>query len=204
VHLATLDHPKTSEGGVISGRAYLTGTISDGVLHVAEQGPPRDDGGFVLTDSPCPPPRGGWAAGARAWGSEGAYGYARRRSEEGVSLDVLFPRPNVGVMTIASTAPGRTEAALRKDYPRSLCVVRSAYTREEVRHAATVARYMVKPETIGEPPDWVTGVRVNLGQDGQPQVQVGVTFDNPAVRHGVGALPAGLVEVVPWLAPVGG
>jgi hypothetical protein len=90
------------------------------------------------------------------------------------------------------------------DYPRSLCVVRSAYTREEVRHAATVARYMVTPRTAGEPPDWVTEVRVNLGPDGQPQVQVSVTFDNRPARHGVASLPEGLVKIAPWLAPIAG
>jgi hypothetical protein len=204
VHVATLDQPRTSEGGVISGRAYLVGTIEGGVLHVEEQGPPRADGGFVLTNSPCAAPRGGWAAGPRAYRSEAAYRYARRHPGEVVSLDVLFPRPNVGVMTIASTAPGRTEAALKTDFPRSLCVVRSRYTREEVRHAATVARYMVTPETAGAAPDWVNEVRVNLGPDGQPQVRVSVTFDNPAVRHGVASLPAGLVAIVPWLAPTQG
>jgi hypothetical protein len=51
-------------------------------------------------------------------------------------------------------------------------------------------------------PDWVTGVEVNLLPDGQPRVQVSVAFDNPSFRHGVESLPAGLVEILPWLEPV--
>jgi hypothetical protein len=50
----------------------------------------------------------------------------------------------------------------------------------------------------------VTEVRLDLGPDRQPQVQLDVTFDNPAVRHGLAALPDGLAQIVPSLAPVDG
>jgi hypothetical protein len=105
-------------------------------------------------------------------------------------------------MTVASTNPAKTRSALARSYPNALCVVPSAYAWDEVAHAATVARWMVTPETTGQPPDWVTGVEVRLRPDGQPQVQVNVAFDNPAVRKGLASLPAGLAVVVPWLQPV--
>ncbi len=204
VDLSKLQGRGTSPKGGVWGRAYLAGTIVDGVLHVTSQGPPRSDTFWQhpSTSPPCPAPPGGW----KGYGGTGAplARYVREHPGEIIRSDTSVVRFRTYVLTIASTDPAQTRKGLAKSYPNAVCVVRSNYTSDEVRHASTVARWMVTPETAGEPPDWVTRVEVTLTHGGQPLVQVFVTFDNPAVRRGVASLPPELVEVVPWLKPVSG
>jgi hypothetical protein len=174
-------------------------------MHVTEQGPPvSGPHGPTLTDPPCPAPPGGWAVGSGSYRSTAAYAYARQHLDEVISLDLFSPKPRSWVMTIASTDPARTMSSLTRDYPKALCVVRSRYTRAEVRDNAAVVRRLYSARRSGEPPRWVTGVEVNPGPDGQPRVEVSVVFDNAAVRQALASLPAGLVVILPWLRPVSG
>ena len=190
-----------SPHGEVWGSAYLTGTLVDGVLHVTSQGPPRYAHGGTEPPPPCSPPPGGW----RGYGGTGAPLARYVRAHRGEIIRSSTGRAgHVDVLVVASTDPARTRKGLAASYPNAVCVVQSNYTADEVRHASSVARLMVTPVTAGEPPDWVTHVEVTLTPEGQPLVQVFVTFDNPAVRRGVASLPGGLVEIVPWLKPVAG
>jgi hypothetical protein len=202
VDLSKLQGRGTSPKGEVWGSAYLTGTIVDGVLHVTSQGPRRTDPFWQRrpTAPPCPAPHWGW----KDYGGTGAplARYVREHRGEIIHSDTSVVGHHTYVLTISSTDPAQTRKGLAKAYPNAVCVVRSNYTSDQVSHAAEVARWMVTPEKSGQPPDWVTSVEVTLTPEGQPLVQVFVTFDNPAVRRGVASLPAELVEIVPWLKPV--
>jgi hypothetical protein len=148
VDLSALSLRKTHQG-TISGVAYLEGTFSDLTLHVTYQGSPRQWPVFPRFDEPpCPAPAGGWARSHDVNPDYSAVGAYRRRSpSEVIAVESLRPGPHTWVVTLASIDPARTFAALKSDYPRKLCVVRSLYTRTEVFRARKLVNTLLRRRT---------------------------------------------------------
>jgi hypothetical protein len=203
VDLSALSGRQTHQG-TISGVAYLEGTFSDLTLHVTYQERPRPWPDYPRFDvPPCPAPAGGWARSSNENPDYSAVGaYRRRFPSEVISVESLRPGSHTWVVTLASIDPARTFAALKSDYPRRLCVVRSLYTRTEVFRARKLVNALLPPENIGQPPYVTTVAGQVFRGDGQSGVEVGVVFDTPEIHRALASLPEGLVLVVPWLHPV--
>jgi hypothetical protein len=173
-------------------------------LHVTYQGRPRPwpvDPRF--DELPCPTPARGWAKSSNENPDYAAVGAHRRRfPSEVIAVESLRPGPHTWVVTLASIDPARTFAALKGNYPRKLCVVRSLYTRTEVFLARKLVIALLTSENIAHPPYMMSVAGQIARGDGQPGTEVDVLFDTPAIHQALASLPEGLVLVVPWLHPV--
>ncbi len=204
VDVARLPRPARYRDGTLESYAYLTGILRDGTLHVTNQGAPvPEPSGLFLQTPPCGAPPDGWAkspTNEADWRAVGAY---RRRFPSDVIDDAQFtPARRTPVITLASINPERTSAHLTKAYPRKLCVVRSLYTRTQVFQARKQLSSLLRSTTPYELPYVYYGWGPTITDDGQPHVEVDVLYDTPALEHAIAPQPAGLVQVVPWLAPV--
>ncbi len=200
VDLSALSNQVTAQG-VTWGTAFLAGTFSDGTLQVNEQGPPRPTGnGPRLVDPPCSPPPTGWATGSVDEPSTTAVeAYESQFPSDVASVAMFHPQSQTWVVTIASTDPARTTAALGAEYPDQLCVVQSRYQVSDVHDAKAAATALLSQDQYG-----VTAVGLTTGTDGQPVVEVEAVSDTPELRDALASQPAGLVNIVPWLKPVSG
>ena len=192
---------RVKRNGVTWGSAYLAGSFSNGVLHVMEQGPPRppDSRPYVGIEPPCPAPPAGWATypTSEPATTPALDAYRRHFGGDITSFAWFHPRPQTWVGVIASTDPARTTAALAITYTGHLCVVRSRYRVSEVHAAKAAATALLMQHLYG-----MFAVGSTVGNDGQPVVEVGATLDTPELRQALASQPAGLIVIVPWLAPL--
>ena len=212
VDVSRLSTPWTYQG-VTWGTAYLAGPFNNGTLRVTAQGPPRPPYRRPqLVHPPCPSPPGGWAIGGPVNPRSGDAdepdpapldSYQKRFPSELVSVAWAHPNRRTWVWVIASTDPARTTAALASHYPGELCVIRSKYKLSDIQRVDAKVTALTTNH-------WADGVMggggEGVGADGQALVEVDVIADTPQVRAAIdlASQPAGLVVIVPWLAPASG
>ena len=103
------------------------------------------------------------------------------------------------MLTLASTDPAATRAALQGSYPRALCVVRSRYTfaqvsngRRDIRRAFEAGRLPGVYEYGGS----------GVNDDGQPTLGIGAVSDRPELHQALPNIPAGLLVITAWIQQI--
>lgn len=190
----------TTQGGVTWGLAYLEGHLDGEVLDVSRQGPPMPgDDDLELADPPCPPPAGGWSASSGDNLNTTAIDeYRATHPSRITSVAVFRPSAGVKVLTVASTDPSGTFAAMAPAYRGRLCVVLSRYSAEQVSDAHAWAEGLLADGAAND----VVAVGVGTGDDGQPQVVIDAFVATTSLREALESQPAGLVTIRPWLRHV--
>jgi len=188
------------------GWVYLTGTYSKGTFTVSSQSSTNQSGPEppLLVTPPCPRPRRGWRLVEPTDAQWHAVGrYQRHHRHDVVGLEMFDGGSHVGaILTIASTHPRRARKALRRAWPRQLCVVRSHYTMRQFRHAQ---REMVKLTMADDEATygWVSGAGGSTAtNDGQPATSLDVLIETPAVSDVLDQLPPGIVDLTATLHPL--
>jgi hypothetical protein len=192
---------RTVEQGTVSGYAAVRATYQGDRLRVTWQGrwhrpaePP------LLDRPPCPAPNGGW--GTASVGGNLYFGPVSRyaRTHPGAIVDMALMRPGkrqVIALVLTSGDPRPVTAALAQSYPRQLCVVRSRFTRAELRHALRVFDI---PQWQATPArEWAVGE--SWTRRGQVYVDVDLLRVTPAVASAASGLRPGLLSLHPFLRP---
>jgi hypothetical protein len=179
-------------------RRQVTGMWDAGWIDVrqVDKAPPEqfDDD---ITDPPCPAPDGGWAYlkeyDPRTPNADSRPLDRYQHDNPRVLTAVAYFRPTElqPVLTVASTDPGATRAALAPSYPDALCVVRSRYSWEETEDAwRQLRRAFVDAQLPGL---YETGK--SIGADGQTTIFALVRNDRPEVEEAVAGIPPDLLDL---------
>jgi hypothetical protein len=179
---------------------YVSGIWQSDGLHVTSVGPPRsEDADASLTTPPCATPPGGWAtvAPSKTPNLDDAAFDHYKSAHPSVVVTVASFRPSdlAPVLTIASTDPVATRAALASSYPRALCVVRSKFSVEQVRQGRRDVRHAFLANRLPGADGFGSGV----GSDGQPTIDLMVLNDRPALHIQLAKVAPGLLRIEPSL-----
>ena len=143
---------------------------------------------------PCPPPPGGWAHGTNYAGNlDFDLGDL---SDSGAAVMVVMFRPGAGqaVLVVAAADPEAVEARLRPQLGQRLCVVPSRWTKHEIEAVHGHLRRHWE--------DWnIYQSCVTASEDAQALVTASLTRVLPEVAAWVATLPAGILNLKPWLVP---
>ena len=182
---------RTVEGIWQSGAIVVTGVL-----------PPKPDPDAMrLTHVPCPEPPGGWSPLANYDPRTPnidyhAFELYRHTHRHVITSVASFRPPGFGpVLTLASTEPAATRAALAAAYPDALCVVASKHSWEEVARARHLNKALVQQhEQLG-----LNEVGQEVTADGQPAVEIGVRHDSPTLQALLRGIPADLIDLRPLI-----
>ncbi|HSN05966.1 MAG TPA: hypothetical protein VLV82_01375 [Candidatus Angelobacter sp.] len=186
--------PRVEKDGGVAGRATLAGVWRGGRLDVVDQGEPRDEDPWrpFWSTPPCPPPPQGWPqvpVGSNIEPSPPESIPGR------VSVVVFRPTPTQVVLVVATSRPEEAEALLRPVYGDALCVVASRWSPDQVD--------AVRQALHEHGTEWgVYEFGGRAGEDAQITVIAKVVRIVPAVTEWCLTLPDGIVEIIPWLAPM--
>jgi hypothetical protein len=205
VDMAALSMRRTKDGAS-EGWGYLRGVYRSGTVAVRAQSVQRamPDTYETLTTPPCPTPSAGWqrtAPGANQIAiTDKMWAYNSAHPGQVVTSAIFRPSATSAVVVIAVADVAAARAPL-PDAPRSLCLVRSRFTRTQV----TDAMAPFTQDLQSHLKDGV-GVVVSPGEgvakDGQVEIDVEVVQMTPATLAWARAAPAGLVHLTPWLQQV--
>jgi len=185
--------------GQVQGWASLTGIWSTGQLRIEQQtapeAAPRVTGNRWVTP-PCPTPAGGWPQVTRRGDIELDYDLGDLESSGAAVAVTLFrPAENHAVLVIAAADPTAVEAWLRPQLGLSLCVVPSRWSKNQLEGVRShLSEHFERWHLLqlGTPHD----------QDGQPHVAADLARVRPDIAACTATLPAGIVELKPWMTPV--
>jgi hypothetical protein len=205
--LDALDH-RTVVGSTVAGEARLEGVLEGGTLTVTRQAPPDPrpvEESVTDEPLPCPAPPGGWPPdstlprGMDAIHGQSALDVVARRYPDNVLLvlDGAAWTPNLTVYVVVAVDPDLVAAEMRATVGDRICFVRSRYTRDQIYGTlADLERRRDRRDLVIEP-------GTGLTSDRQFVVYAVVVAHDDAVERLVREYPPGLVEVRPWLEPVG-
>jgi hypothetical protein len=103
------------------------------------------------------------------------------------------------VLTVASTDPEATRAALQSSYPRALCVVRSRYSYAQVSNGR---RDIIRAFNAGLLPGVYGYGGSGVNKDGQPTLGIDAVSDRPELHQALTNIPAGLLVVTAWIQQI--
>ena len=153
-----------------------------------------------LTTPPCPEPAGGWASvpPSKTPNLDDRALHHYQVTQPGHLTAIAFFRPaNLKpVLTLASTDPDATRAALQSSYPRALCVVQSRYTYAQVSNSR---RDIIRAFNAGRLPGVYEYGGSGVSKDGQPTLGIGAVSDRPELHQALPNIPPGLLIVTPWI-----
>ena len=181
--------------GLVEGWAAVTGTWSGEQLRVERQDapvqPPAARARWVTP--PCPPPSDGWPVTGRRGDIELSYDLGDLADAGAVTAVTLFhPGKNQAVLVVAAADFAAVEARLRPQLGRSLCVVPSLWTKDQldgVRHHLDQHSGRWNLLQLGP----------QHGEDGQPHIAARLVRVLPQIAVWVASLPSGIVALEPWL-----
>jgi hypothetical protein len=187
---------RVEKDGAVAGLATLTGVWRDGCLHVVEQSEePLDPEPWrpFWSTPPCPPPTRGWPQVPEGSNIEPS----PPESIPGrVSVVIFRPTPTQVVLVVATSQPDAAEALLRPIYGDALCVVASRWSPDQVE--------AVRQALHEHWEEWgVYQFGDQAGEDAQVTVSAKVVRVLPEMAEWSLTLPYGIVEVTPWLGPIG-
>ncbi len=182
-HHATPDH------------ATITGMWLGDAIQVRSQSPtgpaPRPVPDW--TTPPCPPPPGGWPPGETDANLDFDGG-----DLDGVAVSVVIfrPSPRQAVLVVAASDVDTAKTVLEPQLPNQLCVVPSRWTRPQLD--AVEAHLDLHAE------DWsLHSWGPAADANGQPYVEAELVRTTAEIAEWAASLPAGLLTLVPSLAPAG-
>lgn len=182
--------------GDIEGWATVGGVWTGSELRIDRHSrrQPEPDPGPAWDTPPCPPPAGGWAHGTNHAGNlDFDLGDL---PDSGAAVMVVMFRPGAGqaVLVVAAADPEAVEARLRPQLGRRLCVVPSRWTKHEIE--------AVRGHLRRHWEDWnIYQSGVTASEDAQALVTASLTRVLPEVAAWAATLPAGLLNLTPWLVP---
>jgi hypothetical protein len=211
---AELTH-RFERDGAVEGYATVTGTWAADRLHVERQDlyVPRHPEIPDWTVPPCPPPPGGWPHQTWVYGIKevqtGKYPAAQyvgvsydlgdlQETGAAVVMTTFRPSEDQAVLVVAATDPEAVEAYLRSQLGPLLCVVPSRWAKAELE--------AVRAHLHAHHEQWnlYKWGGYSSTEDGQAKVTAGLTRILPEVAAWADSLPAGILDLEPWLTPARG
>lgn len=184
------------------GYLYLVGRYRSGKFYVASQRPngPHAPVAPSLDSPPCAPPRAGWRLVTPTLAQQNAITAYHRRHARDITSVAFFHHATIPV--IASTHPKATRAALRRSWPRQLCVVRSRYSHPVIDRVRKRMVRLLESRSTAARYGWITGAGgISCNEQGQPTTPVELLIETPRLRALLGQMPRGLVVVDATLRP---
>jgi hypothetical protein len=198
--------------GAVEGYAMLTGVWAAGQLRVEHQTAPdyrhRKIPGWEMP--PCPSPPGGWPH--QTWvydiedvrtGERPAAQYVGldydlgdlRETGAAVAVTTFRPSEDQAVLVVAADDLEAVEAQLRPQLGQLLCVVPSKWTKAELE--------AVRAHLHAHQEDWnlYAWGGYSSTEDGQAKITARLTRILPEVAAWADSLPAGILDLEPWLLP---
>ena len=183
--------------GAVEGWAAVTGIWSGGELRVERQDAPVPEPAaqtrWVIP--PCPPPDGGWPVTPRRGDVELSHDLGDLADTgAAVAVTMFHPGQNQAVLVVAAGDVAAVEARLRPQLGRSLCVVPSHWTKDQL-------------DGIRDHLDqrWQAWNLYQLGpqhaEDGQAHIAARLVRVLPEIADWAAALPSGILALEPWLTP---
>lgn len=178
--------------GDIEGWATVTGVWTGSELWTDGQSRqrPEPDRSSAWVTPPCPP--GGWLHGTNYAGN-----LDFDLSDSGAAVMVVLFRPGAGqaVLVAAAAGPEAVGARLRPRLGQRLCVVPSRWTRHDIE--------AVRSHLHRHWEDWnIYRISVAASEDAQAYVTASLTRVFPEIVAWAATLPAGILDLKPWLVPV--
>ena len=187
---------RIEEGGVVAGRAELTGIWSAGEIQVQRQASPerRHRGSPRWVVPPCPPPAGGWPR------HEDPNPYFDlgdlRETGAAVAARIFRPGPDQAVLVVAAADPDAVEGRLRPQLGKRLCVVISRWTPAELE--------AVRSHLAARHAAWhLLRLGLETNDEGQGCITASLSRVLPEIALWGSSLPAGVLSLDPWLRPAG-
>jgi hypothetical protein len=185
--------------GSVEGWAAVTGTLSGEQLWVERlDAPVAESARARWVTPPCPPPEGGWPAVERRGEVELSYDLGDLAGTgAAVAITLFHPGQNQAVLVVAAAALAAVEARLRPQLGKSLCIVPSRWTQDQLD---AVRDYLHQR--------WQHWNLLRLGprhgEDGQAHIAVRLVRVLPEIAVWAASLPPGIVTLEPWLIPADG
>jgi hypothetical protein len=196
--------------GAVEGYATVTGIWAADRLQAERQDlhVPRHRKIPNWTVPPCPPPEGGWAHQTWVYGIKEVQTGERPAAqyvgldydlgdlwETGAAVVVTTFRPSEdqAVLVVAAADPEAVEARLRPQLGQLLCIVPSKWTRAELE--------AVRAHLHAHHEDWnlyMYGGYTST-EDGQAKITAHLTRMLPEAAAWAANLPAGILDLEPWL-----
>ncbi len=190
---------RVERDGAVAGSATLTGVWSAGRLQVERQSPPEypRQPPMRWVTPPCPPPRGGWPRPSWGPGDRNLSFDLGDLRETGAAVAVTIFRPSQdqAVLVVAAADAAAVQARLRPQLGELLCVVPSRWSRAELGAVAAHVRAHHEEWNV-----YTSGE--SSAEDGQAQVTAALTRVLPEIAAWAAPLPAGILAIEPWLAPL--
>jgi hypothetical protein len=196
--------------GAVEGYAMLTGLWTADRLQVERQDlhVPQHRKIPNWTVPPCPPPPGGWPHQTWVYGIQevqtGEYPAAQyvgldydlgdlQETGAAVMVTTFRPSEDQAVLVVAAADPEAVEAQLRPQLGQLVCVVPSKWTRAELE--------AVRAHLHAHHEDWnlYAWGGYTSTEDGQAKITACLTRILPEVAVWAGSLPAGILDLEPWL-----
>jgi len=181
--------------GAVEGWATVTGTWSGGQLRVERQDAPAPEppghGRWVMP--PCPAPDGGWPVTPRRGDVELSFDLGDLADTgAAVAVTVFRPGPDQAVLVVAAADLAAVEARLRPQLGRSLCVVPSRWTKDQLD--------AVRDHLEQRWQSWdLYQLGPRHGEDGQAHIAARLVRVLPEIADWAASLPPGIVVLEPWL-----
>jgi hypothetical protein len=186
--------------GVEEGFATLAGAWSSGQLLVDHQAPPEPvpHAGRQWMTPPCPAPEGGWPQ-PRWLGPDKNLDYDLgdlRETGAAVGISVFRPSEDQAVLVVAAADPAAVETLLRPQLGPLLCVVPSKWTTAQLE---AVRSHLHAHHQRWRLYRWGYGPTTD---DGQARIEARLSWMQPDAAAWAASLPAGILDLDPWLKPV--
>lgn len=186
--------------GAVEGWATVTGTWSGGQLRVERQDAPVPEPAVHArwVTPPCSPPDGGWPATERRGDIELSYDLGDLADTgAAVAITLFHPGPNQAVLVVAAAEVAAVEARLRPQLGKSLCVVPSRWTTDQLDG--------VRDHLYQRWQDWsLYQLGPQHAEDGQAHIAARLVRVLPEIAVWAASLPPGIVALEPWLTPARG
>jgi hypothetical protein len=184
-------------GGAVEGWATVTGIWSGGQLRAERQEPPVPGPALRArwVTPPCSAPDGGWPAVQRRGDVELEYDLGDLADcGAAVALTVFRPGPSQVVLVVAAADLAAVEARLRPQLGRSLCVVPSRWTKDQLDDVRGYLHHRMQRWNL-----YQLGPR--NADDGQAHIAARLVRVLPEIAAWAAALAPGIVVLDPWLTP---
>jgi hypothetical protein len=196
--------------GAVEGYAMLTGIWTASHLRVEHQTLPEFQHPKIPSWKmpPCPPPQGGWPHQTWVYGIKevqtGEYPAAQyvgldydlgdlQETGAAVITTTFRPSEDQAVLVVAAADPEAVEAHLRPQLGQLLCVIPSKWTRAELE--------AVRAHLHAHHDDWnlYAWGGCTSTEDGQVLITARLTRMLPEIATWAASLPAGILDLEPWL-----
>jgi hypothetical protein len=186
--------------GMVEGWATVTGTWAGEQLRVERQDVPvqAPTARARWVSPPCPPPPDGWPATERRGDIELSYDLGDLADAGAVTaITVFHPGKNQAVLVVAAADFAAVEARLRSQLGRSLCVVHSRWTRDQLDG--------VRDHLHQRSQQWnLLQLGPQHAENGQPHIVARLVRVLPEIAAWAASLPSGIAALQPWLTSARG